>query len=355
LIASFIIEARLYSTFTMKALLLSVAFFSGLPGLAPAQLEEVDGGYILDLIGGVDWADRQGQAYSSKKILELSLSNADLLAHDITEISRMKEVDYLRLGIGPEGVTLLTQDLSPLAALSNLKTLHLCITNVEGRTFNFLPELKNLESLKIESHYQIQWRCDPSFFETIASVKTLKNFNSALDGADDQAVDILTRSGNLESLELWGGTMTDAAAAKILRNPRLKTLGLNSDQLTDRFFEEIATLRDLTKVTVRSGKTTPQAVLALRHLKSLQGLELTIKRSTPEMFSVIRHLESLERLRLDGCLVSEADVALLKGHPGLKAIWLNQAKATDETKKVIRSLPRMEYGTIGEWNISPDK
>jgi hypothetical protein len=86
-------------------------------------------------------------------------------------------------------------------------------------------------------------------------------------------------------------------------------------------------------VEIRSDKITSQALLSIRNLKGLQVLVLTIRQSTPEMFSVLRHLEKLERLRLDGCLVSEADIALLKGHPGLKAIWLNKAKASEETKK----------------------
>src|SRR5262249_2271399 len=98
---------------------------------------------------------------------------------------------------------------------------------------------------------------------------------------------------------------------------------------------ESLTLNRCDEVDDRLGPT-------LRDMKKLRQLYLGGTAVSDKTMKVIGTLTGLELLRLDRTKVTDAGLAMLRGHPNLAQVALSDMAVTDESVDVIASWPNLK-------------
>lgn len=318
--------------------------------LAQAQDEGAEEQEVL-MYGGTRWTDDNGTPYREQNIEKLTVQNLDLSAEDIAGIAQIKSLSWLEVGFGPEGIKFLSPDTSAWAALTNLETVSICAANLQSSHLEFLAKLPRLKSLAIYAHIENTWTLDE---ETAARIGQLTNLESLTvlhgRGLTDRLVATMTASGKLTRLSLGSRELTSEVMASVMRQTRLQTLHLGVPSLTDADVARLTALKSLTKIELDAKHLTPAVFDHFQKMPQLIWLDLDLKHSSEKSFTTLRQdLGLLEFLRIDGCPATAAELAPLRGHPSLKAIFLESARATaEETEALFQQMPRFEYGKIGK-------
>lgn len=160
----------------------------------------------------------------------------------------------------------------------------------------------------------------------------------------------MTASGELTRLTLGTDELTSDVMDSVLRQTRLEFLNLDVPSLTDVDVARLTALKSLTEILLGSKHLTPAVLDHFQKMPQLIWLNLDLKQSSEKIFTTLRQdLGLLEFLRMDGCPATAAELALLRGHPNLKAIFLESTRATkEETEAMFLQMPRFEYGKIGK-------
>lgn len=313
------------------------------------------------MIGGVEWRDKSGTPYGNQRVAYLRINNADLTKADIDEIAALHALKVLILGFGPEGVILADPDLSALKGLKHLEHLQLCIENPAGVRLDFLRFFPKLETLHLHAcdYGRLKGlrplKIDKETAEVVRKLPSLQTLEVHHCELNDEVVSLLVGTGRLTNLSIYSSEITGASLKFVAENKRLTALALSSPNLTDGIGDWLVSLRELTELSVSSDKTTTNLLKSITKMGGLKKLSVRLPHASPADFALLRSLTNLELLRVDECLVSEAAVLELNGHPNLQRLFLNGADASQAARDAIMSLPRIEYGELGNWKFRKPK
>jgi hypothetical protein len=115
---------------------------------------------------------------------------------------------------------------------------------------NFLPDLKNLESLTIDE--------------------------ARAGNLSDDDMRWVAQVPGLKTLVLHSPNLTDAGIGHLAGAPQLTTLSIAGNGFTDNLFAQFRSAHQLEAITVHANNLTPELVANLRGLKRLRRLELNL-------------------------------------------------------------------------------
>lgn len=174
----------------------------------------------------------------------LKFAHSDITQEDLRDACRLLDIVALDVSY-----TQFSDDWIPeLEALSNLHTLVLSCTKIEGKGLAGLAKLPNLKVLHL------------------ASTKM-----------GDEHLPHLAGLTNLEMLELGGNSVTDVGLKKLSPLQRLTLLGLAHTQVTDAGLAELANFPNLASLYLHNSPVTGQGLAKLAPLKKLNWLVLDLR------------------------------------------------------------------------------
>ncbi len=86
----------------------------------------------------------------------------------------------------------------------------------------------------------------------------------------------------------------------------------------------------------------PQLVQWLEAASKLKRLSVEGTRVDASVVRTAAKLRSLVELDLSDCSIADNDLNALRGHPTLRTIWLTRTQVTDESLKILRTIPNLK-------------
>jgi len=222
--------------------------------------------------------------------LELDLSGWSLTDDGLPHLAAQQQLKSLVLPGGWRREKLISDlGLVHLAGLSQLETLSLAETNIDGSGLRHLRGLANLKSLDL------------------AGTRVLDEHMHHVGGLE-----------RLESLRLaYCQEITDAGLEPLARLTRLKHLNLGvypgNSKLTDRGLAHLSGLTNLRELYLTD---MPVTAVGLSHLESMTGLELLwlggCMKVTDEGLASVAAIDSLKWVNLNDTDVTGAGVLMLQ-------------------------------------------
>ena len=302
-----------------------------------------------------------GQTFSLHRdekgeVVSAQVNNDDISVKEVEELKSLagSTLRELRLGEAPEGVDLEKGVLSVLSDFSALEYLHLAKSELRDEDLGFLSKLKALKTLIIQGTDLIydaknhtNGLTDRSV-EILAALQNLEELRIYGNGDfSDEFVRKIAAFSKLEALTLSSRRFSDQALEAIAANPRLKKLELRSPQFTDSGVQALGRMHTLEELEIDSPQLTQKALHAVAALSRLKVLEFPIKEVDREALAVVAGLKSMERLALRYAVIGDDQFEVLKAHPSLQSFFLNKAKLTEKSAKVLQSLKMLDYGEFG--------
>ncbi|MDF1661866.1 MAG: hypothetical protein P1V97_08840 [Planctomycetota bacterium] len=268
----------------------------------------------------------------------------------------------LNTGTGAEGT-----DLSPIAALNELKCLSLCIQplapNAPALDFSALAKLAGLEEFSVGF-------TECKSFSFLKSLAKIQKIDLSLDKKCDltavgeaftlleltlqanfQALPDLTQLKQLKSLHLTDGCSRLKNIEGIRGLTNLETLTLNIT--TKSQLQPLSTLTGLKKLNLRNGNyessKVPLDTSLLRPLAEIESLGIVGMRGVNLEF--IEAMPQLQSVYLGGCQVGDF-TPLIKAPALTELILKNNSEPDQETQRQIQAAhPKMKYSasTVDYW------
>lgn len=94
--------------------------------------------------------------------------------------------------------------------------------------------------------------------------KELRNLKAQLTGFNDNTAVYVSQFKQLEELDLWGASLTDAGIAHLARLPQLHTLGLARTPITDDAVKHLKSMMKLQVLTIWQSGISPQGIEELK-------------------------------------------------------------------------------------------
>jgi len=246
-----------------------------------------------------------------------SLELADLALHQLPpSIGSLPHLKSLSLGIyelpndgipNPHSRSPKFTDLSPLAKLKNLQTLHLGGCE-DVADLGPLAELKGLHILYLG-------KTGVRDLSPLAKLQRLQRLHAWHTGVSDLRP--LAELKELQALFLRGTGVMDLALLTNLQ--RLKDLDLSETDVTD--FRPLAEIQGLQHLQLDS--TNVKDLEPLARLQSLQSLDLSWSTGVTDL-SPLAKLQGLRLLFLHGCRPDPATFRLLANHPSLTKLCADE-------------------------------
>lgn len=311
-----------------------------------------------------------GLGYLSENLQSLSTSSPTLTAEGMAYLPRFKKLKTLELpgnSLGGRGGSLDDGMLTGLAALSELEDLNVSERNLDGSFLAYLPANSKLKFLKLAGIQTFK----PEHFKHLAKLKhleflSLPSGDPGVEGLNAIAGlpvlnEVMVSGPNftgegfkglkgfrsLQRLIISGCPLTDAGMQAIATAlPDLKSLEFSNNEsfkvtiTPEGFSSALARLKLLTSLQINGERTTDAWLPAIAQLKSVDYLMLTYAQVTDQGLTPLMKLP-LGYLRLDGTLVTDAAIPILKSCPTLRNVPVGGTKMTDggkaELKKILES------------------
>jgi len=286
-------------------------------------------------------------------IIGAFVTNSDVSATELKEVTKIKTLEQLTLGIAPEGIVLEKGAIQLLENCQQLQTLRLAKTSLSDEDLNFLPKLKSLKSLTIELVIYPDTENKPltdKLHDVLSASDNLEHLNirtNQTSFSDDFVRNISTHR-SLTALHIHSKNFTDRALEAISYNPRLKNLEIFSPNFTDNGVQALSRIQTLAELEIGSPLLTKQSLHALKPLTGLIVLDLPIKEVDRDALMIIAGMSSMEGLILRKAIIGDDEFESLKGHPSLERLFLESSTLTIKSEGVLNSLKSLRYAQFGK-------
>jgi Leucine-rich repeat (LRR) protein len=241
-----------------------------------------------------------------------------------------------------------------LKHLSNLKNLHiLCLggtsINDSGlkEVFAICKELTHLELANMR-------RLSSDALQKIDQLKNLKVLDlSRTQTASDLGVRDLRSLKELRSLNLEGGSVSEAGAKDIAELKQLQFLNLNGNRmLNDAAVSELLALDNLRNLLLANTKVTDAGLKGLGALPALNHLDLARTKISDDGLKHVASIRKLEHLDLTRTEITDDGLKEIAKIKTLKALHVGKMKIRDAGVKELAALTDLEELALDETEIT---
>jgi len=145
----------------------------------------------------------------------------------------------------------------------------------------------------------------------------------------DTTIAPVGRLTQLEDLDLWGASVSDAGLVHLEGLTNLTVLNLTGTQVTDAGLAHLKGLTNLTWLFLKDTQVNGAGLAHLKALTNLTNLCLSNTQVTDAGLVNLKGLTNLSLLDLDGTKVTDAGLAHLKGLTRLSRLDLRGTQVTD--------------------------
>lgn len=328
---------------------------------------------------------------NAQELERLSCSDTGIKGAGIAHLAKLKNIKYLQVGPSPvgeepwraigqlksleaiprPGPDFNNASLELLANLTELKSLHLSSTQVNGDGYRHLAGLSNLNEL-----YLPTTPANPSEYQYLGKLKQLRTLSCGNSGGDE-ALDYLSGLTELQYL-LPPADITDAGLATLARFPNLQRTNLfNCGRTTDGGLANLAKCDKLVELVVGQHVTAAgwRNISNIKSLKSIQAGAITIPADVLPLLGTLPNLDSLAIGNLDNEAIkqlpkltklkslhieqrgySPADLESISRIGTLEHLHLHSpgsADWTDEHVAVLKKMTQLKYCLVFGNKISP--
>ena len=260
-------------------------------------------------------------------------SDGDGLGNDAMPIvSRIKTLRDLRISY----CSLTDVGLSALEGMTQLTALNLSHNRLTDAGMKSLAGLTNLQSLDVSDFPSTMsdMRITDEGMKQLSQLKELRELSIGGLKISGQTLAF----PHLQSLNLSGNLVTDAALDSIVQCRELRQLGLQYTGISDEGMKRIATLKELRQLNLDSHFITDAGIAQLRALPKLEHVSLRATGVSDASLRSLAGIKSLTRLDLHGSgrggvnhgqLFTMGGLRQLKDLPNLRTLWINNLELPD--------------------------
>lgn len=256
-------------------------------------------------------------------LYDMSHDGADL-GNDATPIlSQMKSLRELRISY----CSLTDVGLHALEGMTQLTALNLSHNRLSDVGMKSLAGLTNLQSFDVSDLLTSGMRITDEGIKQLPQLKELRELS--LVGLKISGKNLAFP--HLQSLDLSGDLVTDAALDNIVQCQEMRHLGLSWTRISDEGLKRVASLKELRSLSLTSKLITDDGIAHLTDLPNLEHIEMHVTQMSDESLKHLSQIKSLRRLDLFG---SEEGFTIhglqqLKNLPQLRELWINNFKSSD--------------------------
>lgn len=300
-------------------------------------------------------------------------------------------------------------DVRRVAGSGGLKKLDLSFTYVTDKGIEFLPQLKDLEELTLDTaefitdaamnHLRANKRLRKLVLRGtditdvalpyIGQLTALRELDLSHSMLGNVGIESLPNLTDLEVLDLGGTRITGINLHLLKLLPKLRVLRLKGIQrrnggacwtptILDRDMDSIALLTGLQELNLGAGlglgvqrptagrgetnctltggiRITDAGLVRLAKLRGLKSLELSGAPITAAGLRVLRDLPQLERLSLWNCpLLDDGAAGVLAGLGSLRILDMSDTKLGDSGLQLLSALPRLQSVYLTDTRVTAD-
>ena len=186
----------------------------------------------------------------------LVIASANVTDEALINAGKMKSLRYLSVGMTKR----LTLDgIRKLTANQGIVKIALRNINLPAGTVNELSRLKNLNSIRLDGSKNVTRQ----ELNSLTKVKGLKSLYLGACDIDKNDLEILSNLDNLFELSLESLELNDEDILK-LKGIKVKKLGLGGNKITDKAIFEIAKIKNLKELKIYNFKASPSTLNFLK-------------------------------------------------------------------------------------------
>ncbi len=331
----------------LKSLTLGLGKFddSEFPHLASlTELTEVTFSSISGFTG-------TGLGYLGEGITELKLNPCPhLTTEGLAYLARFRKLSSLNL-YNAKGFT--DEALRPLAGLSELETLLVNGTLLEGSFLTFLPDNSKLKTIDLSETAKFQ----PQHLIHLGKLKELETVSLPPLDPSAEAMASIAALGNLKEIQFFA-PFTGEPLTGVKGFRALTKIYLDACPITDAGWAAIAesmpNLKDLTYARFADAKGPVSAAAMGEHLGKLRSLESVAAMHagmTDEWMPAIAKLKSVRRLSLQGAGLTDAGLVSLQDME-ITHLIIRQTGLTDAAVPTLKRFPALRTGEFHQTKIT---
>lgn len=157
----------------------------------------------------------------------------------------------------------------------------------------------------------------------IVSVELTGKSNRERLAITPEITESLSGLSDLESLSLWGTTVSDEDLRKLTTLTKLRHIDLSHTDVTGVSLQILSTLRNLVSVRLDSCDVTDQHLAALESMPQIAMLYLGNTQVTDRGLKQLRFLDQILLLDLSNCKISDIGLKSLD-LPVIQHLWLSK-------------------------------
>jgi Leucine-rich repeat (LRR) protein len=217
--------------------------------------------------------------------------------------------------------------LHALEGMTQLTALNLSHNRLSDVGMKSLAGLTNLQSLDVDDLLTSNMRITDEGIKQLPQLKELRELSLA--GLKISGKNLAFP--HLQSLDLSGDLVTDAALDNIVQCREMRHLGLSWTRISDAGLKRVASLKELRSLSLTSKLITDDGIAHLTDLPNLEHIEMHVTQMSDESLRHLSQIKSLTRLDLFG---SEEGFTIqglqqLKNLPHLRELWINNFTSSD--------------------------
>jgi Leucine-rich repeat (LRR) protein/thiol-disulfide isomerase/thioredoxin len=289
---------------------------------------------------------------SLRSLKALQIPGTQVTDAGVAYLKQLPHLEHLRLGVYDEGIRLTDDGLRDVGQITTLKSLDLSGTMITNAGLAHLHGLKHLEDLSLDETQITQEGL--SQLEPLQSLRALRCYlNRPLD---DDGADAVSRLKSLRRLTTFL-ELTDKGVAALAALPHLESFDLRGEGVTDAALEHVGRMTSLKELDLHDCPITDAGLAKLAALENLEALGLSDTQVTSRGTLHLQNLPKLNRLRLridDDSLSKELVIPNLKfigGLSQLKSLTLSIPRLTDRDLVHVATLHNLQELTLEDMPV----
>jgi F-box/leucine-rich repeat protein 14 len=258
-------------------------------------------------------------------------------------LGNFKQLEELVL----QGLPVSNEHLNLLEGIATLQRLDLSeCSKISGAGLASLTQSRDLQDLKLSGCRRLDETAD---FEPIAQFVQLKKLDISATRIRPEAVSLLTKLSQLESLDISScNWIDDAAIEQIAKIKTLRRLKLDDlARLTDRSLVFLAELPDLQWLYLEDNRLlTGEGFSAFPDSTGLRFLEMHgLDKLSPKGLENLPRFSKLEKLTIYSTELTNEHLLAMKGIPNLRELEMDHDSQVDDnvSQQFRASLPRLKH------------
>lgn len=139
-----------------------------------------------------------------------------------------------------------------------------------------------------------------------------------------RTLDAIAQLAGLQSVSLWGTSVSDAEVARLLPLKHLVSIDLSYTNVSGEVLKSLSQMPKLVVINLEGCDVVDQHLASLSKFDQLISLRLAKTQITDRGLRYIRGLKNLNHLDLSSCEISDVGLRSMGDLPALQHLWLSK-------------------------------